>query len=175
MRELIRRFDKRFPGGISLAVAVLLWVSLTTGNFLAHAAAQRLTLLVLMALGVAFCLLRFAYRQRYFWGPLLGFVLLFVTSGSLIESFADIYQEKDGIIGPEETPTPARGDYRYFSIVTFTTLGYGDFRPVEECRLVAATEAIVGYIYFGLTVAILFDLVQRRRRVDSPDDGPEKA
>ena len=171
MRELIRRIDSHLPGWINLVVAALLWASLTAGNFLVTIAGQKLLLLVLMALAVAFCLLRFAYQQRYFWGPLLGFVLLLVTSGSLIESFAEIYEEH-GIINPEgestrrdeNEETHEDSDCLYFSIVTFTTLGYGDFRPTPECRMFAATEAVLGYIYFGLTVAILFDLVQRKRR-----------
>lgn len=164
MRDFIRRTDTRFPGWINLGVAVLLWVSLTTGQTFVEVGSYRLALLVLMALGVAFCLLRFAYRQQFFWGPLLGFLLLFLTSALLIESFAQLYQEK-GIFGPDGfvKGVDHHEDCLYFSIVTFTTLGYGDFRPGEDCRLFAATEAVLGYIYFGLTVAILFDLVQRRR------------
>lgn len=161
MRDLIRRMDARFPGCVSLAIGVVLWATLTAGSFMVSLSEQRLMLLVLMAVVVAFCLLRFAYRQRHFWGPLLGFVLLLATSASLIGSFAEIYA-RDGIVGPDGNQVHADTDCLYFSIVTFTTLGYGDFRPTPECRLFAATEAILGYIYFGLTVAILFDLVQRR-------------
>jgi ABC-type spermidine/putrescine transport system permease subunit I len=35
-------------------------------------------------------------------------------------------------------------DCLYFSITTFTTLGYGDFRPSVPIRLLAGTEALVG-------------------------------
>jgi hypothetical protein len=165
MREFFRRTDARFPGWISLGVAVILWASLTTSNTLVQVVSFKLTLLVLMALGVAFCLLRFAYRQRFFWGPLLGFLLLFLTSADLISSFAELYQQT-GLVGPDGTVVAGDESHEeclYFSIVTFTTLGYGDFYPVDDCRLLAATEAVLGYIYFGLTIAILFDLVQRRR------------
>lgn len=171
MRHLIRWLDARLPGWINLVVAVLLWASLTTSNLFITIAGGKLTLLVLMALTVAFCLLRFAYQQRQFWGPVLGFVLLLLTSGSLIQSFGGLYAEH-GIISPEGEivrrddgdQTHGEADCLYFSIVTFTTLGYGDFRPTPQCRMFAATEAVLGYIYFGLTVAILFDLVQRERR-----------
>lgn len=40
----------------------------------------------------------------------------------------------------------------YFSIVTFTTLGYGDFRPTEATRAIAAIEAIVGFIMFAYII-----------------------
>lgn len=50
----------------------------------------------------------------------------------------------------------------YFSIVTWTTLGYGDIKPPEAIRLVAATQAILGYMYLGLIVSILGSEFLRR-------------
>ena len=38
----------------------------------------------------------------------------------------------------------------YFSMVTFTTLGYGDIIPKPEFRMVAASEALAGIILTGL-------------------------
>jgi len=43
----------------------------------------------------------------------------------------------------------------YFSIVTATTLGYGDFSPPNSIQLVAAIQAITGYIFLGLTIAAI--------------------
>ena len=40
----------------------------------------------------------------------------------------------------------------YFSIVTFTTLGYGDFQPIPQLRLVASIEALLGYIYLATAI-----------------------
>src|SRR5262245_2642190 len=37
----------------------------------------------------------------------------------------------------------------YFSIVTWTTLGYGDVRPSIDARFVAASEALLGYIWMA--------------------------
>lgn len=45
--------------------------------------------------------------------------------------------------------------YFYFSIVTWTTLGYGDFQPLNESRLFAGLEAMSGYIYMGILVGII--------------------
>jgi hypothetical protein len=50
----------------------------------------------------------------------------------------------------------------YFSIVTWTTLGYGDFSPPEGLRLVAAFEAIVGYLYMAILVGLLFNISQHK-------------
>ena len=41
----------------------------------------------------------------------------------------------------------------YYSIVTFTTLGYGDISPIGINRLFAAMEALIGAITLGFLVA----------------------
>ena len=52
----------------------------------------------------------------------------------------------------------------YFSIVTFTTLGYGDITlPYEEWRILSGVEALNGILLFGWTTAFLFAVVQRSR------------
>ncbi len=44
----------------------------------------------------------------------------------------------------------------YFSLVTLTTLGYGDIAPVSPwARMLAATEAVLGQIYLTVLVAYL--------------------
>ena len=48
----------------------------------------------------------------------------------------------------------------YFSMVTFTTLGYGDIVLDERWRLLASFEAATGIIMFGWTTAILLAAVQ---------------
>ena len=45
------------------------------------------------------------------------------------------------------------GTCLYFSVITWTTLGYADFIPTPELRVFAATEAIVGYISMSILVA----------------------
>ncbi|WP_197444362.1 potassium channel family protein [Maioricimonas rarisocia] len=43
----------------------------------------------------------------------------------------------------------------YFSVVTFTTLGYGDYHPTGALRIVAAFEALIGAIMIAIvTVSI---------------------
>ena len=44
----------------------------------------------------------------------------------------------------------------YFSIVTFTTLGYGDIRPVAPFgQLLVIIEVLIGYICLGIFVFLL--------------------
>ena len=44
-------------------------------------------------------------------------------------------------------------DSLYFSLITFTTLGYGDFRPLEGWgRILAGSEAFIGAFMMALFV-----------------------
>ena len=56
---------------------------------------------------------------------------------------------------------PTLADALYFSMVTFTTLGYGDLTLDEEWRLLAAFEAANGIIIFGWTTAIIVAVANR--------------
>ena len=49
----------------------------------------------------------------------------------------------------------------YFSMVTFTTLGYGDVLLDEGWRILGSFEAANGIIMFGWTTAIVIAVVQR--------------
>ena len=49
----------------------------------------------------------------------------------------------------------------YFSVVTFTTLGYGDITLNPDWRQLSGMQAMVGIVVFGLTTAILFTVIQR--------------
>ena len=47
----------------------------------------------------------------------------------------------------------------YFSMVTFTTLGYGDITLAENWRLLAAFEAANGCIVFGWSTALVVAVI----------------
>ncbi|WP_112479791.1 potassium channel family protein [Vibrio variabilis] len=50
----------------------------------------------------------------------------------------------------------------YFSFTTWTTLGYGDITPSENARFIAASQAMIGYLYMGLVGAQLFHIVSSK-------------
>jgi hypothetical protein len=53
-------------------------------------------------------------------------------------------------------------DLLYFSLVTLSTVGYGDLVPMYgEVRILAAVEAITGVLYIALTVALLVNAYKR--------------
>jgi Ion channel len=43
----------------------------------------------------------------------------------------------------------------YFSIVTWTTLGYGDLAPKKDFYLTAASQALLGYVGMSLVIGIV--------------------
>jgi hypothetical protein len=49
----------------------------------------------------------------------------------------------------------------YFSMVTFTTLGYGDITLPSDWRLLASFEAANGIIMFGWSTALVAAFIQR--------------
>lgn len=51
----------------------------------------------------------------------------------------------------------------YFSLVTFTTLGFGDVILPPEWRLLAGMEAANGFLSFGLLTALLVEALRQVR------------
>ena len=49
----------------------------------------------------------------------------------------------------------------YFSLVTFTTLGYGDITLQPGPRLLSGIEAMNGILLFGWSTALFFAVFQR--------------
>jgi len=61
---------------------------------------------------------------------------------------------------PQITELSNLSDAVYFSIVTFTTLGYGDISIASHWRLLSGIEAINGIMLIGWSTAILYSLLQ---------------
>jgi voltage-gated potassium channel len=64
-------------------------------------------------------------------------------------------------------------DAVYFSMITFTTLGYGDITLTREWQILSGIEGMVGITVFGLTTALLFAVIQKIWRVKHKH--PQKA
>ncbi len=93
------------------------------------------------------------------WFGLLSGVLVSYT----VSNYAMEYLIHSAISPTSSNPS----DYLYFSIVSFTTLGYGDFAPKQEFRLLAASEALVGYLYLGIIVGLTISLATSSRNVSA--------
>ena len=54
----------------------------------------------------------------------------------------------------------------YFSLITLSTIGYGDIVPVNpEVRMLAALEGMIGVLYIAITVAILVSAFRHQHDV----------
>ncbi|MEL6609063.1 MAG: ion channel [Pseudomonadota bacterium] len=98
----------------------------------------------------------------------LGWVIMMSNLGSLVLLFAFGY-EMNGLCGPLDSYADGCEPKTfmislYYSIVTFTTLGYGEFIPTEASRWFAATRAILGYLFLGTTVSMIFHWASRSAR-----------
>jgi hypothetical protein len=65
----------------------------------------------------------------------------------------------------------ASNEFMYFSLVSITTVGYGDLTPATPLgRLLATSEAVIGQVYLVTFVAMLVGLmIQQRDGDDRPD------
>ena len=88
---------------------------------------------------------------------------LLVVSGTVLLFFAaallevSVWAAAFVILGAISGIEPAL----YFSMVTYTTLGYGDILLSEQWRLLASFEAANGIMMFGWTTALVIAVVQR--------------
>jgi|HubBroStandDraft_1064217.scaffolds.fasta_scaffold00043_66 hypothetical protein len=109
----------------------------------------------------------FWWRRALFglWGFLdygrsLGGVAIF--SAGWIFAFGCLYRYFDLVKYGEASANTSFSAF-FFSIVTFTTLGYGDVTPNSLWGEIAASiEVIIGYVTLGLLLSVLAEKVARR-------------
>ena len=65
------------------------------------------------------------------------------------------------LFDPLVTALPDLETAFYFSMVTFTTLGFGDVVLTGPWRMLASIQAANGVIIFGWTTALIFYFIQR--------------
>ena len=103
---------------------------------------------------------RWGLRSRWTRVSLIAALVVMMFAVTLLE--ATIWAATYLVVGAMSALEPAL----YFSVVTYTTLGYGDVTLNESWRLLASLEAANGIIMFGWTTALIFAFVQRLARRD---------
>lgn len=98
----------------------------------------------------------FKRHKEFFVLPQLGKMLSSVIVGIL--AYANLYRF-EGLISPNGEVVYSASDALYFSIVTWTTLGYGDFQPSESVRIYASSEALLGTMFIPLVIAALISIL----------------
>jgi len=163
---------------VMLFVSLVLAAELFAAKFFsALAAATCFVALTFVALRVAWHVSSREYQHAPFFLYTLGIV------ASQVLGFANVYL-RHGLIAGDGNPVRSFEVSVYFSLVTWTTLGYGDFQPTPEVRLPAAMEAMLGYIVMGAFLALAFqklnsnsakpkdDSTAKDAPIAVPSDGP---
>lgn len=52
-------------------------------------------------------------------------------------------------------------DFVYFSVVTYTSLGFGDLYPLHYLRLIAGVEALTGLVMIGWSASFTYLMMER--------------
>ncbi len=118
------------------------------GPMTLEAALMFIAMIIIVTLIACFFTIRtaaLAEKLSTMWFSLVG---LLVGMAVIIVLFAWIYQSA-GLHSEFSTSL-------YFSMVTWSTLGYGDFTPNESTRFFAAFEALIGYLFLGLFISIFY-------------------
>ncbi|MEA1941066.1 MAG: ion channel [Pseudomonadota bacterium] len=91
--------------------------------------------------------------------PWYVFLVFLMQAVASVVAYAMVYAGV-GLIDDTSTIDDASSAF-YFSLVTWTTLGYGDLRPPLPIRLIASSQAMLGYIYLGIFVGLLMSRIDR--------------
>lgn len=172
--------DMHAEGATSLVcgwVLILLWVTVTFLTAIGFLGTWATGLIVAMPLAAAIGVVAFPesalgrnVRLQWncvaIWG-VLGFGVRalhpLISGAFLILFFTAVYYvgtnhfSVSGYISDADTGEAsviAPEDAAYFSVVTFTTLGYGDFKPYHSMRLIASIEAGIGALMLALLTAV---------------------
>jgi hypothetical protein len=97
---------------------------------------------------------------NFFFGDLLckygtSYVRVFLWSLITIAFWAVLLVQQDSLAVSGKAVEASFPDALYFSLVTFTTLGYGDFHAIGIMRFMAGAESFIGVILMSLFTVIV--------------------
>ena len=106
----------------------------------------------------------------------LGAVCVYLLIAQL---FATLFVVTAAVAGQPffvQTSHPSEIDYIYFSFVTITTVGYGDFTSALNVgRMLAVTEAVFGQLYLITVVAMVVQNLATKRQQERGHGGQPPA
>ena len=167
----------RITIGIVVALFVICGLVASTVSDDAGTAALSGLGMALLVVAIAAIVFRLARQERITMKMVLGALCIYLYVGmlfALVFGFVDLVGHEPFFV---QTDDATSLDYVYFSIVTMTTVGYGDFSAAGNLgRMLAVSEALFGQLYLVSVVAILVgnlgSAVPRREiRGGQADDG----
>ena len=104
--------------------------------------------------------LKFHVRFRLAFG-MIGALLAHIAE-TWIFAIAYYYMIRSGHFGTfSGIPDPSLLDCSYFSVVTYSSLGYGDLVPVGEIRFLAGMEALTGLVLIAMSASFMYFELRR--------------
>jgi hypothetical protein len=139
--------------GISTVYPSPLWLALKWGLMTAFFA---LTVIGLFS----FLTNARAVTEAHLYTAVSIYLLLGLQWFALYSAIEAVYP---GAILHTSTRADRQSELLYFSLVTLSTIGYGDVLPVYgEVRMLAALEGVTGVLYVAITVALLVSAFKQR-------------
>lgn len=105
------------------------------------------------------------FVDRATWKPLLAAVAGSILCFALAYWALSELNPENGLHYPDWEHAVSLGDAIYFSVVTETTLGYGDFAPVGISRTLVVLQVISGLMLAGIVVARITSAQGRAARL----------
>lgn len=99
-------------------------------------------------------------RKKFDTKDVAGFgIAALVMLAGVVGGFAVVFRQfgLQGAAGVDHDPWTCL----YFSVITWTTVGYGDVSPSTASRPFAALEAMIGYIFMALLTAAVVHIVTK--------------
>ena len=149
-----------------LSLIVLLALPLTVYAFVIieffHAREIKLWVvlsILLLDLILVIIMIRFAVTTRHISVPFFFYIL---SSALMIGVFAHIYEVQQSLNFAGQTSFDYFDSF-YFSVITWTSLGYGDVAPDGSARSWIIVEVAYGYIHMGLFMGFILNFLTRTR------------
>lgn len=93
-------------------------------------------------------------------------ILLMINYSELVIGFAALFLSSGSIGNSQGNSIILKSDALYFSVVTITTLGYGDYRPIDILgRWLCSAEAIMGLVLIVLVIGTFLSGVKNIHNV----------
>jgi len=97
-------------------------------------------------------------------------ILLLVNYCEIVVGFAVLYLVTRSVGYSLEGPLTSRIDSLYFSVITITTLGYGDISPISPLgKLLTVTETLMGFIMVVLVIGTFLTGMRNIRNIGAKD------
>lgn len=176
--HIARVLCKCMSGSVISELYVVVWFVLVLSLWILHDWVTVWVAIALVAyrlvdgLNYRLCIV-FVDRYKQGWGLRSlnrSLILLFINYLEIVFGFAVLYLGTASI-GNRGIPVAGRLNALYFSVVTVTTLGYGDMTPLDATgRILTATETIVGFV---LVVLVMGSFLTGVRDIHNlPQDPP---